>query len=59
LTWMFEEQRYSWNLLEPKSFNVYKNVTVPMIVMLDCSEIKIGVLDIGMETIGPNNYREI
>ena len=56
---MFEEQRYSWNLLEPKSFNIYKNVTVLMIVMLDCSETKIGVLDIGMETIGPNNYREI
>ena len=56
---MSKEQRQSWKLLEPRIFNVYKNITVLMIVMLDHSEIDIEVSDTSMETTYSNDYREI
>ena len=46
-------------MLEPGSFDVYKNTTVPMIVMLDCSEINMEVLDTGMETVESSGCREV
>ena len=55
---MFEEQRQSWNLLEPRSFDAYMNTTASIIVMLDYSEVDIEVLDTGMETMESNSYRE-
>ena len=38
---------------------MYKNTTVPMIVMLDCSEINMEVLDTGMETVESSGCREV
>ena len=46
-------------MLEPRSFNTYKNATAPMIVMLDCSELDIEVSDIGMETVESNDCRRV
>jgi len=46
-------------LLEPGSFDVCKNATVPMIVMLDCSEIDTEVSDVGMETMESDDCREV
>ena len=56
---MSKEQRQSSKLLEPKSFDVYKNTTAPMIAMLDYSKIDIEISDTGMEITDSNNYREI
>ena len=56
---MSKEQRQSWKLLEPRIFNVYKNVTVLMIVMLDHSEIDIKVSDTDMETVESNDCRGV
>ena len=56
---MFKEQRQSSKLLKSKSFDICKNSTVPMIVMLDHSEIDIEVSDAGMETADFNNCREM
>ena len=36
---MFEEQRQSSKLLEPRSFDVCKNTAIPMIVMLVHSKV--------------------
>jgi len=46
-------------LLEPESFDVYKNATVPIIVMLGHSEVDIEVSDTSIETVESNNYREV
>ena len=46
-------------MLEPKSFDVYKNTTVSMIVILGCLEIDIEVLDIDIETVESNECRRV
>ena len=54
---MSEEQRQSSKLLEPRSFDVHKNATAPMIVMLGCLELDMEVSDAGMETTESNDCR--
>ena len=54
---MFEEQRQSSKLLEPRSFDVCKNAAVPMIVMLSHSELDMEVSDVGMKTVESNDCR--
>ena len=56
---MFKEQRQSLKLLEPRSFDACKNATVPMIAILDCSEIYTEVSDVGMETVETDDCREM
>jgi len=46
-------------LLEPGSFDAYKNVTVLIIVMLGYSEIDTEVLDVDMETTESDDCREV
>jgi len=46
-------------LLEPGSFDVCKNATVPMIVMLGCLELDTEVSDAGMETTESDDCRGI
>ena len=47
---MSKEQRPSSKLWKPRSFDVHKNATTPMITMLDHSELDMEVSDAGMET---------
>ena len=42
---MSEEQRQSSKLLEPRSFDVYKNAIAPIMIMLGCLELDIEVSD--------------
>ena len=56
---MSKEQNQSWNLLEPKSFDTYMNVAVPMIVMLDHSKIDIETLDVDIEITEFNDCRKM
>jgi len=56
---MSEEQRQSSKLLEPRSFDVYKNATALMIVMLGHSKVDTEVSDASMEAIGSDKCREI
>jgi len=56
---MSKKQRQSLKLLEPKSFDTYKNAAAPMIAMLDHSELDTEVSDAGMETIESNNCRGV
>ena len=56
---MFKEQRQSSKLLKPGSFDVYKNVVAPIIVMLGHSELDIEILDVDIENVESNNYREV
>ena len=44
-------------MLEPGSFDVCKNVIVPMMAMLDHSELDMEVSDVGIETAESNDYR--
>ena len=46
-------------MFESKSFDIYKNVTTSIIVILDCLEVDIKILDIGMENTVFDEYREI
>jgi len=46
-------------LLEPRSFDAGKNVTAPIIEILDCLEVDTEVSDTGMETANSNDYREV
>jgi len=46
-------------LLEPGSFDVYKNAAAPMIAMLDYSGLDIKVSDADMETMETDDYREM
>jgi len=46
-------------LLEPRSFDVYKNTIVLIIVMLSHSEINTEVSDVNMKSIESDSYREI
>ena len=59
LVWMSKEWRQSSKLLEFGSFDVCKNATVLIIVMLSYSEIDIEVSDVGMETMESNDCREV
>ena len=56
---MSKEQRQSLKLLEPISFNMYKNTAIPMIVMLSHLELDTEVLDVGLKTTESNNYKEV
>ena len=44
---------------EPGSFNIYKNVTAPIIVILGCLELDIEVSNTGMKTAESNDCREM
>ena len=46
-------------MLESRSFDVCRNTTAPMIVMLGYSEINIEVLDVGIETAESNDCKEM
>ena len=59
LAWMSEEQKQSSKLLEPESFDVCKNAAVPMITMLDCSELDMEVSDTDMETVESNDCKGV
>ena len=59
LVWLFEKQKQSWNLLEPKIFDMCKNVTILMIAVLDHSEVDTEILDTSMEIAESNDCREV
>ena len=59
LAWMFKEWKQSWNLLEPRSFDVCRNTAVPIIVILGYSEIDTEVLDASIKIIESDDYREV
>ena len=46
-------------MYEPGSFDVHKNATVPIIVILGHSELDVEISDIGMESMESDNYREM
>ena len=46
-------------MLKLRSFDICKNTVVPMIAMLDCSEINIEVSNSGVETAESDDYREM
>ena len=46
-------------MLEPRSFDIYKNATAPIIIMLDHSELDTEVSDADMETVEPNDCKEM
>jgi len=46
-------------LLESESFNAYKNVTAPIIVMLGHLEVDMEVSDPGIETTESNDCRKM
>ena len=54
---MSKEQRQSSKLLEPGSFDTYKNATAPMIAMLGYLELDMNVSDADMETTESNDCR--
>ena len=56
---MSREQRQSPKLLKPRSSDAHKNITVPMIAILNYSEVNMEVSDAGMETTDSDNCREI
>ncbi len=46
-------------MLEPRSFDMCKNATAPMIAMLGHSELDTEVSDTGMETMESDDCREL
>ena len=56
---MSEDQRQSLKLLEFKRFDACKNTTAPIIAMLGHSGIDTEISDIGMETTGSDDYRDM
>ena len=44
---------------KPESFDVHKNATAPMIVILSCSELDMEVSDTDMKTTESNDCREV
>ena len=46
-------------MLEPGSFDAYKNAAAPMIVMLGHLELNMEVPDAGMGTVGSDDYRRV
>ena len=59
LVWMSEEWKQSWSLLKPRSFNMYINVTILIIAMLDCLEIDMKILNAGIETTESDNCKKV
>ena len=59
LVWMSKEWRWSSKLLEPGSFDVYKNAAAPMIVMLYYLKLDIEVSDASIETTESDDCRGI
>ena len=57
LAWMSEEQRQSSKLWKLGSFDVCKNATALMVMMLGHLELDMEVLDAGMETTESNDCR--
>ena len=56
---MSKKWRQSSKLLKSRSFDIYKNVATPMIVMLDCLELDTEISDTGIETTESNDCREM
>ena len=56
---MSKEPRQSLKLWKLGSFDVCKKAAAPMIVMLDCSELDMEVLNAGMETVESDDYRGV
>ena len=56
---MSKERRQSLKLLEPRSFDMHKNVAALMIVMLGYLELDIEVSNAGIETMESDNCREM
>ena len=56
---MSKEQRQSWNLLGPGSFDVYKNAAMLMMAILGHWEIDIEISNIGIEIMESNDCREM
>jgi len=56
---MSKEQRQSSKLLEPESFDAYKNAAAPIIAMLGHSEIDTEVSDTGIKTAESDDCREM
>ena len=56
---MSKEQRQSSKLWEPGSFDMCKNTTALMIVMLGHSELDTEVSDAGMEAVESNDCRGV
>jgi len=54
---MSKEQRQNSKLLEPGSFDTYKNVAAPMIAMLGCLELDTEVSDVDIETAESDDCR--
>ena len=46
-------------MLEPKSFDIYKNTIIPMIAILNHSKVDTEISDTSMEPMGSNNCREL
>ena len=59
LVWISEEQRQILKLLEPRSFNMYKNAVAPIIVILGYLEVNIEISDISIEIVKSDNCREV
>ena len=57
LAYKSKEQKQSWNLLEFRSFNIYKNTAI--LIILDHSKINIEVSDTSMKTTKSNSYKEV
>ena len=56
---MSKKQRQSSKLLELRSFDVHKNAVALIIAMLDCLEVDMEVLDVGIKTTDSDDCREI
>jgi len=56
---MSKKQKQSWNLLKPRSFDMYKNIAVSMIIILGHLEVDTKILNIDMKIIRSNNYKEL
>ena len=46
-------------MLEPRSFNAYKNAVVPIIAISGCSEVNMKISSADMENVESNDYREM
>ena len=44
-------------MLEPRNFDVHKNVIAPIIVMLGCLELDTEILDVGIEIMDSDDCR--
>ena len=46
-------------MLKSRSFDIYINTVVLIIVILDCSEVGMEILNTSIKTTESNNYREV